>query len=188
MSWAPRTRAVSKKQTRDFPVPASQSHPPQSPTRPYPAPSRPHRAPKARKRPPHVLTAAPDAAQSTRPCPGRRVRAIILEKDLDDFHISASGRQERWRQAEVVVRGDVIAVLEVHADYFFVALERRRMQWGLYVGSRPLPGRSCWRCSLSRSMPASSVCPLREAKFNGVYLPSSRNLHVGTTLKKQTSN
>ena len=51
------------------------------------------------------------------PIPGRRFRAI-LEKDLDDFYISTSKRQERWRQPEVFVCRDVIAVLEEHADYF----------------------------------------------------------------------
>ena len=91
-------------------------------THPYPALSRPHRAPKTRKRPPHVPTAARSRPV---PVPGRRIHAI-LKKDLDVFHTSASGRQERWRQPEVVVRGDVSPVLEKHADYLSGEGQRRR--------------------------------------------------------------
>ena len=80
-----------------------------------------------------------------RSVPGHRVRAI-LEKDPDDFHISASGRQRllcaetsspcsrSMRTTSAWPRNDAGCNGVDPSD------------------SRPLPGRSCWRC-------AREACP-----------------------------
>jgi hypothetical protein len=82
---------------------------------------------------------------------------------------------------------DVIAVLEEHADYFLRGPGTTPDVMGS-VRRIPSSSRAFTLAPCSRSMFASSVCPLREAKCNGVYLSFSRNLHVGATLKKRASN